>query len=573
MADQTIALQARAPQGNSMAAAIRQNSQLMNMMTQQAAAQRQSAVAEQQMQLAQAKEARDVSAADIKLAGDKIDYYTKRAGQTMNPEGYAVLLQDLDKDAPDVAAAFRANLPPERFSRDDLLKMVGSISDNFSRTYAPLETKVVQNDDGTFAVARTGGFDKPGVFELPQFNLRQGGAARPTPSGNPAPQAMGGNSMARPSRGANTTPQDLLRQGVNPNSIPSGNPLQPMSMTTDGGDQAAQQDLGAIVQTMMQTGVISQAGVDAMRAAAPGKEDQLAQIMRENNIQILPNEGEAPSMSNAVFRPGVDAMPQRQNVQSMDDYYATGQAARGRDLNQGAIPGSSRVPIPRVREEAKAGRPSSQEAYNTQRAQKQADADVKFIETAPGAMRTVTTNLELLNRMIGDARVDEKTDTVIYPPKGRKPHPGFDQAVGFGFPGLRLVSGTPQADFDGLLTQVTGATFLDAFETLKGGGQITEKEGEKATKAISRLSLNLSEKEFIRAVDELRSIMQAGLRRAETRAARLSGNAAPSRAVGAPATSGIPQGAIDKLRKNPSLRGAFDAKYGAGAAARAFGGR
>jgi hypothetical protein len=41
----------------------------------------------------------------------------------------------------------------------------------------------------------------------------------------------------------------------------------------------------------------------------------------------------------------------------------------------------------------------------------------------------------------------------------------------------------------------------------------------------------------------------------------------------APATSGIPQGAIDKLRKNPSLRGAFDEKYGAGAAARAIGGR
>jgi hypothetical protein len=38
-------------------------------------------------------------------------------------------------------------------------------------------------------------------------------------------------------------------------------------------------------------------------------------------------------------------------------------------------------------------------------------------------------------------------------------------------------------------------------------------------------------------------------------------------------TDGIPQGAIDKLRKNPSLRGAFDAKYGAGAAARAIGGR
>lgn len=570
MADQTIALQARAPQGNSMAAAIRQNSQLMNMMTQQAAAQRQSAVAEQQMQLAQAEEARDVSAANIKLAGDKIDYYTKRAGQTMNPEGYAVLLQDLDKDAPEIAATFRTNMPPEQFDRGVLLQMVGSVSDNFKANYGPLETEVVQAPDGTFGVAVTGGVGKkkPGVYELEQFNLRRDGgapaAAAPTSA---APQQ--GGAMAQPTRGANTSPQDLMRQGVNPNSIPSGNPLSPIS--TGGG---AQPDLGAIVQQMMQTGVISQADMGLMtQAAGPEKAQQLAQIMRENNIQIMPSEGEAPGMSNAVFRPGVDAMPERQNVQSMDDYYATGQAARGRDLNQGAIPGSSRVPIPRVRAEAEAGRPSPQDAYNTQRAETQANADVKFLETAPGAMRTVTTNLGLLNRMIGDARVDEKTDTVIYPAKGRKPHPGFDQAVGLGFPGLRLISGSPEADFDALLTQVTGATFLEAFETLKGGGQITEKEGEKATKAISRLSLNLSEKEFIHAVDELRSIMQAGLQRAETRAARLRGGATPSRGAGAPTTSGIPQGAIDKLRKNPSLRGAFDAKYGAGAAARALGGR
>ena len=514
MADQTIALQARAPQGNSMAAAIRQNSQLMNMMTQQAAAQRQSAVAEQQMQVAQAKEARDVSAADIKLAGDKIDYYTKRAGQTMNPEGYAVLLQDLDKDAPDIAAAFRANLPPERFVRDDLLKMVGSISDNFSRTYAPLETKVVQNDDGTFAVARTGGFEKPGVFELPQFNLRQGGAAQPTPSGNPAPQAMGGNSMARPSRGANTAPQDLLGQGVNPNSIPSGNPLQPMSMTTGGGDQAAQQDLGAIVQTMMQTGVISQSGLDAMRAAAPGKEDQLAQIMRENNIQIMPNEGEAPGMSNAVFRPGVDAMPERQNVQSMDDYYATGQAARGRDLNQGTVPGSSKVPIPRVYKEAKATERGKQDvrvatepkiAGSTKTAELQAQKDMAFPDAQSqfeAAYTTVNNRLEDIARF--------------------KAHPAGDRVIGM-FDAITPNTGRARGAQELYNTMVAAGTF-DALQEMRtnsptGGalGNVSDADIRLLRESIGALGQSQDEEDFFASLDVFERRLRQIQQRLETR--------------------------------------------------------
>lgn len=58
MANQAIALQARAPQTDFMGRAVQQNAQMMNMMAQQAAAERQAAKAAQEMQLAQAEEAR-----------------------------------------------------------------------------------------------------------------------------------------------------------------------------------------------------------------------------------------------------------------------------------------------------------------------------------------------------------------------------------------------------------------------------------------------------------------------------------------------------------------------------------
>ena len=58
MANQAIALQARAPQTDFMGRAIQQNAQMMNMMSQQRAAERQAAQAQQTMDIARAEEAR-----------------------------------------------------------------------------------------------------------------------------------------------------------------------------------------------------------------------------------------------------------------------------------------------------------------------------------------------------------------------------------------------------------------------------------------------------------------------------------------------------------------------------------
>lgn len=95
-------------------------------------------------------------------------------------------------------------------------------------------------------------------------------------------------------------------------------------------------------------------------------------------------------------------------------------------------------------------------------------------------------------------------------------HPGFTGAVGWqgNIPDWMIPSGTDAAGFMSQLQQVQGQAFLQAFESLKGGGQITQIEGEKATAAISRLSRNLSEAEFKAAIQELRATINRGLERA-----------------------------------------------------------
>ena len=381
MPNQMIALQARNPQIADPSRQTAQFANMMNMARQQEAAQRQAQQAQQTMDLAKAKEGREASQAQIENAGKLIDLYTKRAGQTMNAQGYELLLRDMDRDAPDFAATFRANLPPEQFDRNTLLKMVGSIGDNFSATFGPRETQVVQMADGTFSVAVTGGFDKPGVFEMGDYKLAPPGGGTPSapPSAAP-PVAQGAN--ARPTQGAPTTQRDLLEQGVDSRNIPAGNPLKPISMTGGG-----QPNLAGVVESMMSSGQISQSNLQLMRdAAGPDKDAQLAQILKSNNIQIVPDA--QASTRNAVFRPGEDTAPQMQMVQNMGDYRATGRPARGKPPMQSPMPGSAIVPLSRVADEARVQRETPAEVYNKEMARRRAERDA-LKETGPKPLTPV----------------------------------------------------------------------------------------------------------------------------------------------------------------------------------------
>jgi hypothetical protein len=94
--------------------------------------------------------------------------------------------------------------------------------------------------------------------------------------------------------------------------------------------------------------------------------------------------------------------------------------------------------------------------------------------------------------------------------------PGFKQAVGGSrLLGIQKIPGTDAKDFDVRLDQLKGKQFLQAFESLKGGGQITEVEGKKATDAIARMDAASSEAEFTKAAKEFQGVIRQGMERAK----------------------------------------------------------
>ena len=548
MANQMIALGVRAPQMPDLGRATQQYGAMLGVAAQQRASQRQAEQAEQAMEIARNQEQRAVATHEIEQAGRQIEFYTKLAGQTMNRAGYEQFLGRLDRDAPEIAAQFRTNLPPENFDRNSLLQMVGSIADNFSRTFAPLNTEVVQDEHGDYRIIERGGFRGPRSLEIPEFNIVRPAAGAPAPAATPTARV--------PRGGGDVTPQDLMDQNIPMDAIPRGSPLmRPMSAEAGaggaamtpasfGGEMGGVQPLTMetapqIIQNAVQSRMIDQTHLQQLREmVGPDNERNLASWMQSNQIRIQPTGGMAqPSLRSAEYRPGMDAAPQLQRVQASAGpevvYAPTGRTARGRPplispsqepSSAGAVAEAQREPIPSAATRAGATTRAEREAeaatiYERTRREQQAQNDATFAETYSSSSTTVRDGLRVLDRLIGDAIVSN--GRVVVPSGGNRPHPGFEGLVGLGIPGMRFIPASSEADADALYRQIKGKAFLEAFETLKGGGHITEREGQVATDAMTRIERNISEAEFIQAANELRAIMRNSLARADRRAQRL----------------------------------------------------
>jgi hypothetical protein len=120
-------------------------------------------------------------------------------------------------------------------------------------------------------------------------------------------------------------------------------------------------------------------------------------------------------------------------------------------------------------------------------------------------------------------------------------HPGLASITGrsakFGEFAGGVGLSTDAAGALALKKQIEGEAFLQAFQSLKGGGHITEIEGEKATQARARLLSMQDEGEFVEALEELKGLIDIGIARTRARAQQPAG--------GAPPASALPQGVTE----------------------------
>lgn len=184
MANQMIALQARAPQSAGIGNAIQQNAQMINMLAQQRAAERQAAQAQQKMdleaqlagpQLAKAKS--DAFAAEQEAFTKFFDVAAKVIGVSKSPEDvlfgadmlkkqydnpiFAQIIDQTIKDMPTDPQAFGAWRNRTKLETMDA-------KDQVPYYFEQLKSKEIIGEGGTVGVVTVGGIDRPPTLVVPK---------------------------------------------------------------------------------------------------------------------------------------------------------------------------------------------------------------------------------------------------------------------------------------------------------------------------------------------------------------------------------------------------------------------
>ncbi len=123
--------------------------------------------------------------------------------------------------------------------------------------------------------------------------------------------------------------------------------------------------------------------------------------------------------------------------------------------------------------------------------QGQAEASIPAVQQAA----------DLMTSMIQDVRND----------------PNRASSTGWQAP-MNAVPGTSGYGFQKKSDQLRGQAFMQAYQTLRGAGAISEKEGQAATDAITRLDTAMSDADYLKALDDLQAIVNSAVAKQQKKA-------------------------------------------------------
>jgi hypothetical protein len=553
-----IALQARSPQLPDPAAQTAKFVNMMNMTKQQEAAERQAMQAQQQMEINLAREGRDVQTQAATMREKDLAFQEnemkrlRRIGvavlETEDPEmreaAYQNLLGLIEKTDPQLGATMRQ--VAGTFNAPVLQSTIMEVDNYFNKKYATPVASLELDVSGNPRSVTVGGLNPE---QRPVYDAPEMGAPR-TPT-RPAPAPV--NPMARNAPAPNAA-------GEAPGS------------------------LGLVVASALQTRVMSQADLDKMLAnVQPASRPKIMNWVRENGISVadapplvdnqmrdtpMSYDGRTPQSQFAVMRgqpmqsqtAGLVGAPEMRQTLAQTQPRTITQLQQ-RNPNVSPLPGSSRVPIERVRAEGVAGRESPAEAAARARAVAAANAEAeaakKSAEKLPGRKQVST----LINKVRAAYEQLDKAEAIPSETRG-----GFANAIDYfassnlGREAQKMV-GTKSSKY---LSEIINSRKLLATA-------IKNATGMSAQEMNSNVELQLT-------LDALTDPTQ-GIEAARTTlntleelygAPRTAAPAAPRAATKTPV---IPDAAKQMLRKNPSpqQRAFFDRTFGKGAAAKVLG--
>ena len=366
MANQMIALQARNPQLPDPARATTQMANMMNMASQQRAAQLQGERIRQEMEYARAGESRaeetqrlNVRKEDqaFRVAGMK-ELRNRGLGvlQSGSEEAYQLWLRQADAIDPDSAAVMRQIAPT--FNKDAMTFAITEADKFIENNTQKRKSEIIYDKNGVPILVESGGNTEYEATPIVATKIRDVNqppratptAPQPAPAG-PVPVGEFGETRVVDPESIPLTPfqQEHIREMQSGLGMSQPASFSPSANAGQMTPQMAQQ----IVDTAVKTGMMAQADFDQLMAMAPEQNKQpFMDMIQANNITLQPGgmgqqsqfadlRGQRMQSQTAGLR---GAPPMEQTLAQ----YRVGDPIQGRNPSMSPFPGSAQVPLGRL---------------------------------------------------------------------------------------------------------------------------------------------------------------------------------------------------------------------------------